>query len=381
MSNTLLKIYSFFIVTVILFSSILLYTKKVDLIQTPKDSLRKKVSKDSGVILPVSETIPTISTTSNNKILSSQKIIETKELVKTPELVPVAQLTEIDTNEIDTRAVSQKPKPCVTPITYTLGTFDPRFSISRNYFLETISEAVTLWNNATGKKLLEYTSQPDTNTLTINLIYDSRQQNTDNNKLLGVEIDNTRNAALLLKDEYEALKVIFSQSKDEYIQKVDTFNARQKVYNDTVIYWNEKGGAPQQEFNNLTTEKELLQKESESLTSTHNSLTTTLADINTKINKYNELVAFANERVNINNSTAKKKFTEGNYSPSTNSITIYQFTDDIKLKRVVAHEIGHAVGVDHTKSKESIMYSVNSATSTILNWEDVEAIKDICNNN
>lgn len=378
MSSLLSKIFYFFILIVISVTGLFLYIQYTGTDLLSQNTLREKTGDISGVVIPSTEIIPPAPTTTN-EILSMEKVpkIETS----TTTVTNTQQLTEIDANEIDTRTTAQKPSPCITPIMYTLGTFDSRFGISKNYFLKTISDSVILWNNATSKQLFEYVPEGGTSTLAINLIYDVRQENTDNNKLLGLEIENTKAAAIALKNEYKAMETLFSEKKDEYVKKVEDFNARQKTYNDTVASWNEKGGAPQQEYTALITEKESLQKESDSLALLHNELTALLADINTKINKYNELVAFANERVNINNSTARKKFTEGNYSPRTNSITIYQFSDDIKLRRVLTHELGHALGLDHAKSKSSIMYAVNSATTTNLSSEDVKEVQSICEGN
>lgn len=396
MSPTLLKIYGFFIVATLLFSNILL-TKRgnqtTTIIPDTSSVFTKTNGDDSGVILPPTVPLTIISTTSKNEISRLEKINKATVIEKSinpliSATLPApthtsnnSQIAEIDTNEIDTRTSVQRPNPCITPIIYTIGAFDPKFNISKNYFIQTITDAASLWNKAAGKKLFEYDAQGNEGDLTINLMYDSRQQNTDENKLLGAEIQNTKDAATALEVDYEAMKVTFSKLKDEYTKKAEALNLRQKTYNDTVISWNEKGGAPRTEYDALTLEKAELQKENDSLVLDRETLTTMLADINTKITRHNEFVLFANEKVNINNSTAHKKFTEGNYNPGTNKISIYQFTDDIKLKRVLTHELGHALGLDHTKSKESIMYPVNSAMTTSLGAEDIQEIKAMCPQN
>jgi hypothetical protein len=244
--------------------------------------------------------------------------------------------------------------------------------------LQITEESSSLWENALGKKLFQYNKEANQEDLTVNLIYDERQALTDQNKLLGTEIENTKDTAKKLELEYESMKIIFLRIKDEYTSGVDNFTLRQKKYNDTVAYWNEKGGAPQADYDALTLEKGQLQKVADTLTQKHNTLIAMLADINAKITRHNELIIFANENINENNSSANKKFTEGNYNSGTNKIIIYQFTDDIKLKRVLAHEFGHALGIDHAKNNQSIMYAINSATTTDLSFEDIQALKAVC---
>lgn len=384
MSNTLLKIYGFFIiVTLLLLNTIINKSRGGD---RQIISPISHVSKNNKEGVSVSDLTNQISTTSKSEISTLEKT--TLNATVTPFITATIatqsnnpnhpQIPEIDESQKDTRTSAQKPNPCLTPITYTIGRFDPKFNISKNYFIQKLTDASTLWNNAAEKKLFEYAPNGNERSITVDLVYDSRQRNTDENKLLGSEIQNSKDAARALQTEYEALKITFTQRKEEYTQKIETLNTKQKIHNDTIISWNEKGGAPRAEYEALTAEEETLIKESGALALEYKTLTSMLNEINTKITRHNELVLFANERVTINNTTSNKKFTEGNYDPGTNKITIYQFSDETKLKRVLAHEFGHALGIDHNKNKLSIMYAVNSATTTNLSKEDVQEIKDLC---
>lgn len=389
MSPTLLKIYSFFIVVTLLFSSILISKKNSlnkEKTKQPFIVTQKDTKNDPSIVPPLEVLVP-VSTTTIKEITQPEKINNTSTTNNSPFVTATKIIqsptinqgtSEISPGDTDNQTTTARPNPCITPITYTLGSFDSRFTISKSYFLQIVAEDALMWDEAIGKKIFIYDTRGNPNDLTINLIYDYRQQRTDDNKLLNVEIDNTKDAALLLQKEYEEMKVIFSNLKDTYMQSVESFNARQKTYNDTVISWNEKGGAPRVEYDALALEKEALIKETQKLTNDKLTLDTLLTSINAKITKYNELVLFANNNVDINNSTANKKFTEGNYNSGTNKINIYQFTNDISLRRVIAHELGHALGIDHTKNKQSIMYAMNTATTTTLTQEDIQSLQDIC---
>src|SRR3990167_6766599 len=62
--------------------------------------------------------------------------------------------------------------PCDHPISYRLGTIDPRFNLSRDAASANILAAAALWNTAAAKTL--FLPDPDTK-LTINFVYDARQ--------------------------------------------------------------------------------------------------------------------------------------------------------------------------------------------------------------
>ena len=57
--------------------------------------------------------------------------------------------------------------PCGTPINYSLGTFDKRFSITEKEFLNIILKAEGLWESAAGKPLFQYKEE---GRLKVNLI-------------------------------------------------------------------------------------------------------------------------------------------------------------------------------------------------------------------
>ncbi|MEK9177506.1 MAG: hypothetical protein AAB777_00115 [Patescibacteria group bacterium] len=81
--------------------------------------------------------------------------------------------------------------PCSKPIQYSIGTIDSKFGISDGQALDFIRQATSVWNIATGKTLLEKDNSadnPNKNRLIVNLIYDYRQQATEEMSKLGIVI-------------------------------------------------------------------------------------------------------------------------------------------------------------------------------------------------
>ncbi|TAK57369.1 hypothetical protein EPO17_02070, partial [Patescibacteria group bacterium] len=67
--------------------------------------------------------------------------------------------------------------PCAKPISYSVGEVDPRFKISRTELQTIIGNAAAIWEKPVGLDLFEL-KEGGGGDLTINLIYDSRQEST-----------------------------------------------------------------------------------------------------------------------------------------------------------------------------------------------------------
>ena len=92
-------------------------------------------------------------------------------------------------------------------------------------------------------------------------------------------------------------------------------------------------------------------------------------------------MAYINDLIAKSNAAGGSSFTEGRFTPRTNTIDIYQFNDMNKLRRVLTHELGHVLGINHNENVYSIMFSSNSATTTVLSNEDIEALFEVCPKN
>ena len=100
--------------------------------------------------------------------------------------------------------------------------------------------------------------------------------------------------------------------------------------------------------------------------------------INQKVTRYNESIKYINSLIKQSNALGTRKFTEGRFTPLTNTIDIYQYNDSVKLLRVLSHEFGHVIGINHNSNSNSIMYSSNSATTTTLSKEDTADLRKAC---
>lgn len=242
---------------------------------------------------------------------------------------------------------------CDTPIPYAIGTIDERFGLSQEEVANRIDQATVMWSQVYGKKLFVYDPKAE---LTINFSFDKRQELTTQIQKMQGELD-------------EKSSTLQTQIKS-YHQAAATFKEKLSQFNAAVEEWNQKGGAPKDVYERLTSEQESLRKEGESL----NSLA---RQLNLSTNQYNTDVGVLNTDVRQFNNELAKKPEEGLYSPSDNTITLFFATDRDELIHTLAHEFGHALGLNHVDMEDAIMYPYTTKKIS-LSPQDVEELQFVC---
>ncbi|MFA6076979.1 MAG: matrixin family metalloprotease [Candidatus Paceibacterota bacterium] len=274
--------------------------------------------------------------------------------------------------------------PCAEPIMYTLGDFDTRFNISREYFLNALLDAEKMWEKPLGKELFEYEEDSENvDSLKINLVYDYRQQATNKLESLGITMKDNQASYDSLKIKFTELKAELEVEGVDYNARVQDFNQKQKVYEGQVEYWNARGGAPKKEYEQLQVEKSVLERESSQLQTLHNKMGEMVEEINALVVALNRLVGTLNlsvEKYNTVGASRGESFTEGVYysDGSSKGIDIFEFRNRSNLIWVLTHELGHALDLEHVDDPKAIMYELNQGTSVNLTKTDLDALKAKC---
>ncbi len=245
--------------------------------------------------------------------------------------------------------------PCATPKTFRIGKIDSRFDISKAELLEDAKEAGGVWKNSQGEILMQY----DPNSaMPINMVYDQRQY-------LDTKISN-------LNDQVNQQKNSLKPQIADYQQKVASFKKDSDDLNNQVQYWNNKGGAPQDVYNNLVAKQKSLQTQAAQLQE--------MADqLNQNTDQYNQQIQQLNQQVDNYNNVLVNKPEEGLYTRdgANESIDIYFNNSRRELIHTLAHEMGHSLGMNHNNNPQSIMYPQTNLITTPSS-DDEDALAQVC---
>ncbi len=311
------------------------------------------------------------------------------------------------------RAVISKVIPalddsCRFPIAYRVGSIDPRFHISPEELSGALRDASAIWESGLGRDLFVVSDGSDA--MPVNLVFDNRQETTDSSKEVSSNIDARKAAYEKLRDEYEASRKSFDQKKAAYDasaalygKHLASYESRAKEYADqlssyetSVAKWNARGGAPPDEYAKLNDKQSSLQKsasalknnqndlndEKNALTKRFNALSALSGSINTVAGTLNRTESDLNLTVNTYNQVfgTREEFTTGLYTKNASGtrIDVFQFYDTADLTLILAHEMGHALGLGHDADPSSIMYPSVGAQKPAFTDEDRKLFEATC---
>ena len=270
--------------------------------------------------------------------------------------------------------------PCRQPIPYSIGSFDAKFGISEENFLSAAKEAEDIWEKPFGKDFFAFTPN---GYLKIHLIYDYRQEATNKLGSLGLSVENTKSSYDNLKVNYDELDASYKRDKALYESRFQDFKTDRASYETEVDMWNKRGGAPKDVYDRLRASRESLDRELDALNQLRASLNISIENLNALATTLNRVAASLNLNVARYNEVGQSRgdeFEEGIYSRSLTEekIDIYEYSTQSELIRVLAHELGHALGLPHVEDADSIMYRLNESSNEKLTADDLAALKIRC---
>jgi len=277
-------------------------------------------------------------------------------------------------------AYLHRPRPGRTTLTYRVGQVDPRFGLSREAFEEAIASAAAIWSTPVSRPLFRQDPQ---GAIEINLVYDQRQANLEQVKRLNEGLGASVRAFEDLKTNYQALKAAYEAKRNTlqadfsaYNQKVAAANAEREAVG-------RRGGASPDEARRLTLEGDDLKATLAVLLTRQKDLEADRAALESTLTAGNQAAATVRAQGAANQAEGQgltEAFDEGEYvrKLGRQTITIYAFPNGKILVRVLAHELGHALELEHGRDPASVMYPLVRSDAWELSPEDLRALRAKC---
>jgi hypothetical protein len=254
--------------------------------------------------------------------------------------------------------------PCDVPMPWRVTELDERFGLTLEEAEDAIRLAGMVWEEAVGRRLVP---QDERRGFPIRFLWDDRQEGTGERARRDREL---AGAAAAIQDErlrVEALHRLLDEDRQRLESRLETFRQRQVAHRREVQRWNEQGGPPEEERRRLQAESDALEQERQALEREAEAINQRVAlanratgELNRQVEEHNRNQArvqalFPAQVIQSGTFRESRRTLAGRLISVEREIQVHQFDDREHLILVLAHELGHALGLGHTGVPGSVM--------------------------
>ena len=282
--------------------------------------------------------------------------------------------------------------PCAVPLAWRITRVDGEFGLGSVEADDALRTAIAEWEAAAGRVLFTVDAEAG---FPIRFVYDGRQARGAEREGLEAQMRDIdqgldeRRAELARQSQVESMALAEQERLSRELQE------RVVAYNEAVRRWNDSGGAPEEVLRELSAEGDALERErlerqdrEQELAAIRRRIEADRQRLVEDVAEYNRLAneiddRFPPEAVQSGVYREAVRLREGRPVSVSREIRVYRFSDRADLVRVLAHELGHALGLGHADGSGVLMsreYGLGARTrgGPLVRSEDVEAVRELC---
>lgn len=287
---------------------------------------------------------------------------------------------------------AQEPGGCEALVRWSVVEVDSRFGLDPAEARSAVEEAVSLWEEAAGRQLFQADS---TNGLPIRFVYDARQARANERVRLEQAFEDRDRALEDRRDALERDRDRHLEDGARYKERARDFEGALVRHNQRVRAWNEAGARPGDAATDLRDAEEALERTQAELEAKLRELRAREEHIRAEAAELDDALAERNRQADrLERDFPLTRVESGAYREVVRQdasgrasigpeIRVFLFVTRQDLIGVLAHELGHALGLDHAEAPPAVMSAEHERKSgtrrqVTVTPADVELLRTRC---